>query len=435
MPVFLGFVAVPPISIGLSKNQKGCPGGCPERAAMAKRLSENSVKNLKPAKHGKRKQVMDTLVPGFGVRVTDTGAKSYFVIRKQPGQTSKTRLSIGPVGSLPLPAAREKAKNWLAQISDGKNPKTAEARSKDKAFVQVAEAFIAKRVLGTRKAAEVARDIRREFGGIVDGKATGPWRDRQIDEIEPSDVSEIILKVAKRAPHQARNLLGYCSRLFDWAVAASKIKYSPCSSIKPGTLLGPKESRKRTLLEPELRKVWNAAVAMGYPHGSVYQLLVLSALRLNEVADASWPEFDLSAKTWTIPGERMKNGLPHIVPLTAEMLDLIESLPKLSRGKFLFSTTMGEKPVYISDKVKKRMDALVGFSDWVNHDIRRTFRSTISRFPIEEHVRELMYAHARKGISAVYDRYSYLDEKRAGFELWCAEVQRVVKPPMAALPA
>ena len=65
----------------------------------------------------------------------------------------------------------------------------------------------------------------------------------------------------------------------------------------------------------------------------------------------------------------------------------------------------------------------------MNHDIRRTVRTNLSRLAIEEHVRELMLAHTRKGIAGVYDRHSYLDEKRAGFELWCARVQEIVSEP------
>jgi hypothetical protein len=62
-----------------------------------------------------------------------------------------------------------------------------------------------------------------------------------------------------------------------------------------------------------------------------------------------------------------------------------------------------------------RRSTTAGFDDWVNHDIRRTVRTNLSRLAIEEHVRELMLAHTRKGIAGVYDRHSYLDEKRAGF--------------------
>lgn len=353
-----------------------------------------------------------------------------------PGVRNKTRRTIAPVGAVALKDARQTAREWLEQITEGSDPKAVtrareaqESATEGRGFVRVVEDYIAERLPGQRKGAEVARDLRREFGGLVDGKPSGPWAAKRVDEIEPSDVADVIRTVAKRAPHQARNVLGYVSRVFDWAVSTGKIKYSPCASIKPKALLGEKEARRRTLDNSELNKLWHGAASLGYPFEEVYRLLILTGLRLNEVADASWSEFDIEKRLWTIPAGRMKAELAHVVPLCDCMVEIIQAIPKWRLGKFLFSATSGAKPVYVSNKVKLRLNEIVGFGDWVNHDIRRTVRTNLSRLAIEEHVRELMLAHTRKGIAGVYDRHSYLDEKRAGFELWCARVQEIVSEP------
>ena len=90
-------------------------------------------------------------------------------------------------------------------------------------------------------------------------------------------------------------------------------------------------------------------------------MLLLSGLRLNEVADAAWEEFDLAKGIWTIPAARMKgkNGKarPHTVPLTAGIVAILASLPRFPRGEYLFTTNGGESPVWVSDKVKRRLDA------------------------------------------------------------------------------
>jgi integrase len=338
------------------------------------------------------------------------------------------------VGSVTLQAARETARLWLSQITEGKDPRAvqeatakAESKAKGSAFVEVAEMFISERMSDKRSGMEVARAIRREFGGIVDGKPSGPWKDKNVGEIEPSDVADIIRTVAKRAPHQARNILGYVSRVFDWAVATGKIKYSPCASIKPKTLLGSNGSRKRTLNDIELRKVWHGVESIGYPFAPLYRLLILTGLRLNEVADANENEIDLKKRIWIIPASRMKSGLDHVVPLCSSTVALLKPLPKWTAGNFIFTTTSGAKPVHVSDKVKKKINKIVGFSNWRNHDLRRTVRTHLSRLPIEEHVRELMLAHTRKGIAGVYDQYAYLKEKKAGFDLWHAQLKKITK--------
>src|SRR6202042_2868957 len=89
-------------------------------------------------------------------------------------------------------------------------------------------------------------------------------------------------------------------------------------------------------------------------------LLLLTALRLNEAADASWSEFDLAKRLWIISAARMKgrNGesYEHAVPLTDDVLAILKELPRFKRGNHLFSTSFGASPVWMSNKVKKRVD-------------------------------------------------------------------------------
>ena len=100
---------------------------------------------------------------------------------------------------------------------------------------------------------------------------------------------------------------------------------------------------QRVLKDYEIAAYWRAAEAMGYPFGKLFQLLLLTALRRNEAANARWGEIDMAAKLWVIPAERMKGGSAHAVPLTPEISALLESLPRFAGGDFLFSTTGGKK--------------------------------------------------------------------------------------------
>ena len=139
----------------------------------------------------------------------------------------------------------------------------------------------------------------------------------------------------------------------------------------------------------------------------------------------------------------------HAVPLTREMLAILEGVPTFKRGDFLFSTTFGERPAWMSDKIKKRLDARMlrtlravarkqgaGFATvtlepWTNHDLRRVVRSGLSRLRIAEEVREAVLAHVRPGIKGTYDVHDYFDEKREALELWAARLRSIVEPPPA----
>ena len=103
------------------------PHCCPEKLvvwyAMAKEtLTDRRIKSLKVAPVGKRYDVMDSIVPGFGVRVTDKGNRSFFLLTRYPGSNNPTRRTIGRYGKVTLEQARNKAREWLEQVLSGIDP-------------------------------------------------------------------------------------------------------------------------------------------------------------------------------------------------------------------------------------------------------------------------------------------------------------------------
>jgi integrase len=232
------------------------------------------------------------------------------------------------------------------------------------------------------------------------------------------------------------------------------LKTSPAAGLKPGKIIGDKRTGDRVLNDSELFALWRAAGRMRNPVGAVYRTLMLTGLRLNEVADAVWGEFDLSAKIWLIPKTRMKGrntkARSHAVPLTADLLTILKALPRFENGDFMFSTTFGASPIWVGSKIKDQLDARmlrtlralarrrgdnpkkVTLPDWCNHDIRRTFRTNLSRLRIAEEAREACLAHVRPGIKQPYDWHDYLPEKREALELWAARLRSIVAPPPAS---
>ena len=73
------------------------------------------------------------------------------------------------------------------------------------------------------------------------------------------------------------------------------------------------------------------------------------------------------------------------------------------------------------------IDARIPLPHWTLHDLRRTMRTNLSALPIPDRVRELMIAHAQPGLHQVYDQYSYLAEKRRGFEAWQARLALILR--------
>ena len=426
-----------------------------------KRLTARAVETLKPAapdptgKRNGRRFVMDAEVSGLGVKVTETGSRSYVLIKRFPGFKHPAPRQLGSCDVLSLEEAREKARVWLKLIARGVDPaehereiQLAAARRRENSFTAVFEDFAKEKLAGERQGRDVERDMRKEFVAV--------WGKRPVAEITAEDVLQVVRSVKQRgAPSHARNLLGYVRRFFDWGIEqhAYGVKVNPCAGLKPARLVGEKRARERVLTDDELFAFWRATGHMGYPAGPLYRLLILTGLRLNEVADAKWSEFDLRNGIWIVPAARMKGKdgrvADHIVPITDDIAAILKSLPRFKSGDFLFSVTFGKSPVWVSDKIKKRLDARmlrtlramarrrgddpsrVTLPSWVNHDLRRTLRTGLSKLRIDRDIREAVLAHTRPGVEGVYDRHDYQAEKRDALERWAAYVQNLATPAVS----
>jgi integrase len=421
---------------------------------MAKKvLTNRGLKALKPAAAGKRYDVMDGVVPGFGIRVTETGRRTFILVARYAGASNPTRRALGEYGELTLEEARGKARSWIALIKQGIDPQTQEERQRHATRIQqrntfsvVAEDFIKEKLPSERKGREVERDIRREF--------IPAWGKRPIADLTPADVREVVKAAKDRgAPYQAHNLLTIARRLFSWAIDQHVygVEASPCERLKPKAIIGKKIFRTRILDDDELRAFWRATRRLGYPYGPLFRMLTLTGQRKSEVAEARWSEIDLPRKLWTIPAGRMKADAAHVVPLSDDVVAILESLPRFKKGECLFSTSFGVKAVNGFSKTKERLDhrmlrswralarargddrSKAQIEPWVIHDIRRTMRTGLSALPVVDLVRELVIAHTKPGLHKVYDQHAYVDEKRRALDLWAARLRSVVEPAPASV--
>jgi integrase len=175
-------------------------------------------------------------------------------------------------------------------------------------------------------------------------------------------------------------------------------------------------------------------------------MLLLTGARHREVAEARWPEIDLTQKLWSVGAERFKSDAPHMVPLSPPVCTLLAELPRHRKGDHLFSTSFGAKPTIISDKVKDKLDARmlrtlramarargedpdrVELRPWVIHDLRRTLRTRLAALKIQDHVAEMVIGHGRQGMQRVYDQHSYLSEMRAALDAWAERLLGIAEP-------
>jgi integrase len=342
-----------------------------------------------------------------------------------------------------LAAAREKARDWLALIKTGVDPKDIEEakrkaesekrlaaeRAKQNTFAAAVEIFLKEYVHDRklRQAKVVEHRIRKEL--VPD------WCDKPIQSITRDDVEDIIRRIKERpAPRYAHNVLDDMKMFFGWCVDVVKrdkpykLASAPTDRIKPGKLIGPKNIRTRVLDDHELHALWLAADKLGYPFGDITKMLMLTGTRLREAAGAQWQEFN--GATWTIPAARFKSGQEHRLPITDDMRALLDGLPRFKSGSFVFSFRYGLRAVSGFSDAKRKLDEHMPkeMPAFCFHDIRRSVRSRLAALRIPDHVAEMVIGHGRKGLARVYDQHRYETEIREALDAWQAKLRLIVNP-------
>jgi integrase len=382
------------------------------------RLTTRTVETIKPGKV--RREIPDGHMRGLYFIVQPSGATSWAVRYRHLGEPRKHTLGAYP--AIDLKAARELGAKALRVAAEGRDP-AAEKRQAKAArpdnFKQVADRFVEQYCRRNNRPRTLAM-----VQGILHLHVLPKWRDRSVASITSSDVRDLLARIVDAAPVAANRTFAVLRKLFNWCVEHEAIAVSPCAGVKRPAR---EKSRDRVLSDAELRRVWDAAEKIGYPFGSVVQLLILTGQRRGEVAGMQWSEVSLEPGLWTLPRERTKNDKRHEVPLATQAVDAIRQVPQISER--LVFTTNAKVAVTGFTRLKHRLDKLSGFADWRVHDLRRTVASGMARLGISLPVIEKVLNHASgsfAGIVGVYQHHAFTDEKRAALQTWADHVERLV---------
>lgn len=396
---------------------------------MRKKLTTKAVENLKPDPD-KRLTVSDLNLPGFGLRISPGGKKSWFIVyRNRAGK--QRRMTLGSYPRLSLAEAREEARKALGRAELGIDPqdeKIASRRSAPVTFNDLKDEFIEKHSkVHTRHAVGTERRLERAFGRSLGNTPISDISKRDIIEALDSLIENGVGVGANRALAAGR-------KMFNWAIEQGHIETSPFQGVRAPVK---ENSRDRVLTPDEIKSFWQGCDSLGWPFGSLFQLLLLTAQRRGETAAMRWRDLDLDAATWTIPKEATKSLRSHVVPLSPQAVDIIESVPRIDGVDYLFSTN-ALRPVSGFGRVKSNLDDMTNTGDWRLHDLRRTAASGLAEIHIAPHIIEKILNHASGqlgGLAGVYNRYQYLDEKREALHAWGDHVQKVIEaiddPPKA----
>ncbi|CTQ42708.1 tyrosine-type recombinase/integrase [Roseibium aggregatum] len=398
---------------------------------------------LKSAPSDKRSELSDKAVPGLRLVVFPSGHVSWQLQYKLGSDRRKFTLGAYGSGGVSLSEARDAARNAKQLVRQGICPKANADRSR------------AENAKSERLARQLAEDtLARVFSDYLDDKQrTKSLRsasalrmlfsnrieptlgNRPIREITRDDLRRLLRGIVDdEAPISANRVHSLLRPLFKWAIAEERIDANPFDGIPQPVN---EVSRERVLSEDEIRWIWKACEAFGYPYGHAFRFLLLTLCRRDEGCKASFAEMDLAKGVWTIPAERSKNGLPTDVPLSAGAVELLKTSPRLGgEAGPVFSTGTVKndetRPIGGYSKAKAALDAKVQeiarlekpdieLERWTLHDLRRTGATYLAQMGAPIHIVELILNHRASslgGVAKIYNRHSYFEERRHWLQAW-----------------
>ncbi|WP_082504626.1 integrase arm-type DNA-binding domain-containing protein [Methylobacterium sp. Leaf111] len=291
------------------------------------RLSRANIVSLEILEGKSERIVFDDALPGFGIRLR-AGGKRTWIVQYRVGAKHR-RITVGNVAALEADDARKRAREILAKVQLGGDPQQEKAEARARAAITLASVATQYLVHANKRQransyAETERYLLRYLAPIADFPIHGLTR---------RDVAVWLNDIAaQRGPHAANRGRTCLSAMYTWAMRQGHVDSNPV--IATGKAVE-EISRTRVLTQLEICEVWNAARG-NTDYGRIIRLLLLTGQRRNEVGGMRWSEIDRASKTWRLPAERTKNGLPHDVPLSSAALEVIDAVPARDGRDFLF---------------------------------------------------------------------------------------------------
>lgn len=379
-------------------------------------LTDRVVQQAKPG--SARAEIADAVVPGLYLIVQPTGVKSW-AVRYRVGHRTRKLTLPGRYPVLSLAKAREAARTALESVTNGEDPAAAKRAGTpaDDTLAAYIALYRDKHVSTVRPG--TAANINRELEHMQDA-----WPGRSLRSISKKDVVAVIDKAMKRGPSAGVMAWKVAKAFFAWCEAREDDFASPARSMrKPAK----ERSRDRVLDDNELKLTWEAADEEGGAAGALVKLLILSGARRNEITELSRDE--IKAEAIELPGERTKNGLPHSIPMTPMIRNVLDTLTKT--GKFVLNGT--DRPFGDHSGAKEKIAPAI--RPWTLHDLRRSFASGLQRLSVAPHVVELALNHCSgtfSGVAGIYQRHRYATEVREAFELWSQYIDALTSKKAAA---
>jgi integrase len=355
---------------------------------------------------------------GLILRVSAKGTKTWYLMYRTSRDRNPKRYKLGRYPNLTLRKAREEAGKSITTVLNGNDPAyDRQQKLKCPTIKEMAKAYIEQELPEQRASRESRRILEKEI--------IPAWGSIVANDLTRFDINRKLKPIAQRAPVMANRVLGKLRSLFNWAQSQEIVDANPCTRLPAPTQEKP---RDRVLSTEEIRRFWEVTEAhINVTSIRALRLVLVTAQRPGEVAGMAWREID--DNWWTIPAERSKNGLAQRVPLNEMAKEVLRQCTQDS--PFVFPRRIhlqadGSMSRLTMSHTVRRYNDEWGIPRFTPHDLRRTAASHMASAGVSRLVISKILNHMESGITAVYDRHSYDQEKQQAMATWEQKLRSIL---------
>ena len=332
------------------------------------RLTDAVVRKLEPPETGHAIH-WDAAVPGFGLRVTSAGFKSFVLNYRVKGTGRERRTTIGSFGDWTTAGARDKAKQLRRMVDDGGDPLgDVESDREAPTVADLIERFETEHLPRRRPSTQ------KGYRQMLAKHIRPALKHLKVSEVTYSDIDRLHRKITKNSgPYAANRTIAVVSKMFSLAIKWGMRTDHPARGVE----FNAEDERKRYLSNGELTRL-TAALAeySDQQAANVVRVLLLTGARSSEVFGMRWDQLDFETGIWSKPASSTKQKAHHSVPLSAPLLQLLSGIER--KSEFIFPSERGLDHIVTIRKAWAAICKAANISGLHVHDTRHSFASQLA---------------------------------------------------------